>query len=76
MALSLEKRLAAVEQEIAQLKMQLAGSREKPWWEKISGTFANDPAYKEAARLGREYRESLRPKPTKGAKRGNSRPRH
>src|SRR5258708_5259542 len=76
MASSLEKRVAAIEQEIAQLKVKLAGSSEKPWWEQISGTFANDPAYKEASRLGREYRESLRPKPGKGAKRGNRRPRH
>ena len=76
MASSMEKRMAALEQEIAQLKIQLAGSAERPWWERISGTFANDPAYKEASRLGREYRESLRPKPTKGAKRGNTRPRH
>lgn len=32
----------------------------KPWWERIAGTFADSPAYEEAMRLGREYRESLR----------------
>jgi hypothetical protein len=31
-----------------------------PWWEKIVGTFADNPVYDEAMRLGREYRESLR----------------
>ncbi len=28
------------------------------WWEEIAGTFADDPAYDEAMRLGREYRLS------------------
>ena len=31
-----------------------------PWWEKIAGTFAENPAYDEAMKLGREYRESER----------------
>ncbi len=76
MASALEKRVAAMEQEIALLKAHIATSPKKPWWEEISGTFANDPAYKEASRLGKQYRESLRPKPVKGAKRGNTRSRH
>ena len=29
-----------------------------PWWEKIVGSFANDPAYEEAMQLGSQYRES------------------
>ncbi|ACK65659.1 conserved hypothetical protein [Rippkaea orientalis PCC 8801] len=33
----------------------------KPWWEQIVGTFADDSVYDEAMKLGREYRESLRP---------------
>ena len=36
--------------------------------EKIEGIFANDPAFEEAMRLGREYRESLRPKSRKTKK--------
>ena len=76
MSASLEKRVAALEDELARLKAQIGTPARKPWWEEISGTFANDPAYKEAARLGRKYRESLRPKPTKGGKRGNGRTRH
>lgn len=31
-----------------------------PWWEKISGTFADNSVYDEAMRLGRKYRDSLR----------------
>ena len=61
MAASLEKRVAAVERELAQLREKLAGPR-KPWWEKVWGTFANDPSFEEASRLGREYRASLDPR--------------
>ncbi len=62
---TLEERMAAVEQELAQLKQQLQAappSAPLPWWEQIFGTFANSEAHEEATRLGREYRESLRPK--------------
>lgn len=62
---SLEERLAALEVEVAQLKQRLEGEQPPdavPWWKKIVGTFANDPEYDEAMRLGREYRESFRPK--------------
>lgn len=63
--ITLEERVAAVENELAQLKQQLqteAQSAPLPWWEKIAGTFADSEHYDEAMRLGREYRESLRPK--------------
>ena len=43
-------------------------SAEVPWWKQIRGSFANDPAFLEAMRLGRQYRESLRPKARKGKK--------
>ncbi|MBV9849230.1 MAG: hypothetical protein JO250_06030 [Armatimonadetes bacterium] len=59
---TLEERMAAVEAEIARLKRERpAPPTEQPWWERIRGTFKDDPAYEEAMRLGREYRESLRP---------------
>jgi hypothetical protein len=29
-----------------------------PWWEKIAGSFADDPDFDEAERLGREWRKS------------------
>jgi hypothetical protein len=62
-ATNLEKRVQALEVEVAKLKEQLATSpaQPQPWWRQIYGSFANDPAYEEAMRLGREYRESLRP---------------
>ena len=64
---SLESRVAALEKEVGHLKASPEATRgpSQPWWEKISGTFADDPAYNEAMRLGREWRESFRPKPRK-----------
>ncbi len=63
---SLEQRVAALEAEVDLLKNKIdekAGEKDaRPWWHKIYGSFANDPLYEEAMRLGRQYRESLRPK--------------
>lgn len=69
-ALKIEARLAALEAEVEELKQKLAAtnSEPKPWWEGVIGAFADDPDFLEAMRLGREYRESLRPKPAKRAK--------
>lgn len=62
--LSLEERVAVLEAEVSRLKKERENSAEdeKPWWKEIWGTFKDDPHYAEAMRLGREYRESLRPK--------------
>lgn len=63
--LQLEKRIEILEEEMARLKRMLTDmppSAAKPWWERIAGTFADDPIYTEAMRLGCEHRESLRPK--------------
>ena len=63
--LSLEERLEALETQVKRLEKQYlfpASQSGLPWWEQIRGTFQDDPAYDEAMRLGREYRESLRPK--------------
>jgi hypothetical protein len=66
----LEDRVAALEAEVAKLKAMLQGEKPSsdPWLEHVWGSFANDPIYEEAMRLGREYRESLRPKPRKPRK--------
>jgi hypothetical protein len=56
----LEERVAHLEAEVARLKNKVENeSSSRPWWEKIAGTFADNPAYEEAMRLGREYRNSL-----------------
>ena len=58
-------RVAVPEAKVEQLqrKLEAVVPDAKPWWEHIVGSFAGDPDFEEAMRLGREYRESLRPKP-------------
>ncbi|MCI0490665.1 MAG: hypothetical protein L0229_29075 [Blastocatellia bacterium] len=60
----IERRVAALEAEVAQMKEQLekAIPQKGDWLDDIYGAFADDPHFEEAMRLGREYRESLRPK--------------
>jgi hypothetical protein len=59
----LEQRVASLEAEVAALKRKLDQlDRTIPWWEQIAGTFENDPIYEKAMQLGREYRQSRRPK--------------
>jgi hypothetical protein len=51
-----------LEKELATLRRKVEGAdASKPWWERIAGTFENDPVYQQAMKLGRKYRESLRP---------------
>lgn len=61
-ASELEVRVSTLERELATLKDKLAkeGKIELPWWQQISGTFADDPLFDEAMRLGREYRKNLK----------------
>ena len=62
-ASALERRVAALEIEVAQMKKQLAKTTNGgDWLDDFYGAFAGDPHFAEAMRLGREYRESLRPK--------------
>lgn len=58
----LELRVSALEQELSKLKKKLAkeGKIELPWWEQISGAFADSEDFEEAMRIGREYRKSLK----------------
>ncbi len=57
----IEKRLAALEAEMESIKDNLKKNKQ-PWWEAIYGTFADDPHYDEAMKLGRKYRDSTKPK--------------
>ena len=61
---AIEKRLAALEEELARLKGKVQGmeTASMPWWERIAGTFENDQVYKQAMNLGRRYRNSLKPR--------------
>jgi hypothetical protein len=54
----LEERLTLLEAEVDRLKRKIEPNPTAlPWWEKIAGTFAENSAYDEAMKLGREYRE-------------------
>ncbi len=66
----LENRVSALEDEVARLKAKLITARrdDQPWWERIAGSFEGDPLYEEAMRLGREWRESFRPKASRRKK--------
>ncbi len=61
----LEQQVLTLEAQVARLKAELEEIRgpKVPWWEKIVGSHADDPeAFNEAMRLGREWRDSFRPK--------------
>jgi hypothetical protein len=67
----IEKRLIAVENELARLKAErFAVGRGHPIQalDRIHGTFENDDAFKEAMRLGRKWRTSQRPSGARKAK--------
>lgn len=56
---SIEERVKSLEQEVAGMKALLSepASREGGW-ESTVGAFEGDPLFREALRLGREYRET------------------
>jgi hypothetical protein len=56
---SVEQRLARLEDEVRKIKEQLGTTSEdgEPWWKSIIGTHENDPDFAEIVRLGREIRE-------------------
>lgn len=57
----LEERVALLEREVLQLKRRLNPPAALPWWEHISGTFAETPAFDQAIDFGRRYRAAQRP---------------
>ena len=60
--ITMEERVKSLEQEVAGMKAILGRSESvKNNWESTLGAFENDPLFKEAMSLGREYRESQPP---------------
>ena len=56
------RRVEAPEDAVRQLREQVGGAAgQRRWWRAGAGRFAKDPVFDEIVRLGREYRESLRP---------------
>jgi len=61
----IEQRLTAIEAELAALRANSSSSPPKHpvhMLEKLHGTFENDQAFKQAMRLGRQWRTADRPK--------------
>ena len=67
-AVTIEERVSKLEAKMAQLVGEQEYQKPKAaWWKKIVGVYKNDPEFEEAERLGREYRESLRPQDSESA---------
>ncbi len=60
---TIDARLLALEREVAEIKRLLRSKTglAEPWWERI-GAFEDAPVFEQAIKLGRRYRESLRPR--------------
>ena len=56
---SLEERVCLLEQELTQVKRQLASNGNKDWLSTF-GAFADDPLFDEIVEAGREYRQLQR----------------
>jgi hypothetical protein len=54
----LEKRLAAVERELAELKQAQAKNPGNSAWLKMFGKFANDEGYRAMANAGKKWRKA------------------
>jgi hypothetical protein len=63
----LEKRVKELEELMSNQSLP-APKRNAKWWLNRAGAFASDPGYDEMVRLGRKYRQSLKPKPRKAAR--------
>ena len=59
---ALQKRMANLEKQLRAVQTELEAMRQtvhKPWWERLAGTFKNDPRFDEVVAAGRAYRRSL-----------------
>lgn len=63
--LSLEERVTALEHEVSEVKSMLKTVSEppqRPWWERLAGTFKDAPLFDEVIEAGHAYRRSLAPR--------------
>ena len=67
MSVNLEQRVAALEQKIARLqrRQESRASSDRAWLDDLYGKFSGDPIFEKAMKLGRKYRQSLRPRARK-----------
>lgn len=63
----LEKRVEKLEKLISRQSLT-APERNAKWWLEHAGVFKDDPGYDQMVRLGKKYRESLKPKPRKATR--------
>jgi len=71
-AMEMEQRLVALEKQVQSLsaaRQSAAPATNKDWLLKIWGSFADDPAFEEAMKYGREWREAQRPGARKTSRR-------
>jgi hypothetical protein len=61
--LTLEQRVAALEQAVTALKSKGGASAGARWWEPQAGAFKNDPVFDEAQAYGRYFRKTGREAP-------------
>jgi hypothetical protein len=57
----LERRVAEIERELAELRSAVLQRDRVPWWRRILGEFEGDEEYAEIVRLGHELRRADRP---------------
>ena len=65
---TLEERVSQLENQVRHLLGDRKPGERTAGWEAVLGTFADSDGFDEAVRLGREYRESLRPRGYKASK--------
>ena len=71
-SVGIEDRLRALEQAVERLQSQVrAADPMRRWWTEDAGRFKGDPIFDKMVRLGKKYRESLRP-PRRNVNRGRS----
>jgi hypothetical protein len=58
---TIEERLAALEQAVADLQKQQTAPPAGVWWERIVGSFKDEPAFDEVLAHGRAFRSADRP---------------